>query len=335
MGCERSLFYIDRLWKINYLLTLFILLTFVIFMDLLFSFIFRLQFLNEDLIDLIAYLTRLLSIVFAFSALRAVYYEIDRTLSDLADRFSEKKEVAERLISLKSETFFLNRPIHHLLAGALANVFYLAILYGYVFPTLKWRPYHVFSNACWVGILGIGFYVIIFGIRFASRFLNILRSYEVVNIYHEDGMGGLSSVSRLLTRVIVFLGVATGLWFGSIPYAFKYNFLLLILCLGLVMESSMLGYAFYQLHSTLSLMKKRKIRECFSICREARMMCDMSMPLEERVNFLTKLVLADFALTQVDKLRLWPIDYRTILETLSILTGFLPVILQYFLYLFS
>jgi len=142
-------------------------------------------------------------------------------------------------------------------------------------------------------------------------------------------MGGLSGVSRLFTEVVALLAIAAGLWIGSIPYAFKYSFLLLILCLGLMAELSVLMYAFYQLHLMLSMIRRAKLQEYFSIFHKANAIRDM----EERVNFLIDLFLAEFALTQAYRLRLWPVDRKTILEAFSALTSFLPVVLQYLLYL--
>jgi len=333
MRMHREHSYIDRFWKISYPLTLLILLAFLIFMDFLISLVFRLRFFPKDPMDLVAYIMRLSSIIFSFSALRTIYYRADETISDLAGRFNRRKEIRESLISLKTEISFLNRPLHHLLAGILANALYLLILYSYVFPVLKWEPYHVFSNAFWAGMLGIGCYAAIYGIRSTSRFLNILRSYEVIDLYHEDGMGGLSGVSRLFTEVVALLAIAAGLWIGSIPYAFKYSFLLLILCLGLMAELSVLVYAFYQLHLMLSMIRRAKLQEYFSIFHKANTIRDM--PLEEKVNFLIDLFLAEFALTQAYRLRLWPIDRKAILEAFSALTSFLPAALQYLLYLFS
>jgi len=153
------------------------------------------------------------------------------------------------------------------------------------------------------------------------------------DLFHEDGMGGLSGLSRLLTEVVVLSVIAAGLWIGSIPYAFKYNFLLLILCLGLVIQLSILGYAFYQLHIMLNIVRNAKLQECFSIFRKAYAI--YNRPLEERVNFLIDLFLAEFALMQAYRLRLWPVDRKTMLESFSTSMSFLPLVLQYLLQWFS
>lgn len=327
-----SCFYFDQFYRISYPYTILFLLVVIISGDFFISFIFQSRFLPEDVIDFIAYCSRLLSIAFAFSALRRVYNKMNEVLSDLAKRCVG--EARENLISLKNDVSFLNQPVNHLLAGAFTNALYLILLYGYIFPILKWKPYHVFSNAFWVGVLGIGCYVAVFGVRFGFKFLRIVSFYRLVDLYHEDMMGGLRGVSKLLTSVIVLSSVAIGLWVGSIPYAFKYGLILLILCLGLALGLFILGLIFYKLHSTLNLVRLEIVKENFSIFSEARKIYDTSLSTEERVNFIIKMLLAEFTLTQAYKLRVWPIDHKTVLETFNVLTIFLPITLQYIFYLF-
>jgi len=256
---------------------------------------------------------------------------LNNVLDYLVKEFGEKEDLKKNLLLLKNQTLFLNKPKHHVLAGILANAIYLIVLYCYVFPILKWEPFHVFSNAFWVGILGIGLYVGIFGIRFYKRFLNILCSYNMVNLFHEDGMGGLSCISKLSINLAILSSLAAGLWIGSIPYAFKHTYILLILCLGLTMEISILLYVFYRLHSVLSFMKRVKTMEFFSIFKEVQLISEKVVPLEVKVDLLLKLSLSEFALIQIDRLRLWPISYKYILEILGTLTSFIPIILQYLL----
>jgi len=320
----------DRIFRIKYPFSLLFLIAFVTLLDFSTS-LLRLKFLPENIVTLVAYLSRLSSIIFTFFTLRIFYYRLNNVLDSLVREFGEKEELKKNLLLLKNQTLFLNKPKHHALAGILANVIYLIILYCYVFPILKWEPFHVFSNALWVGILGIGLYVVIFGIRFYKRFLNILCFYRMVNIYHEDGMGGLSYVGKLLINTVIFSSLATGLWIGSIPYAFKYTYILLILCLGLAIETLILLYAFYQLHSILNFIKRAKTMELFSIFKEAQLISDRVVPLKVKVDFLLKLSLSEFALIQISRLRLWPISYRDILEIFGTLTSFLPIILQYLL----
>ena len=331
MDLKGTRFYIDRFWKISYPYTILSLLAFVTILDFSFSLFFHLQFLPEGAVDFMAYLMRLSSIVFAFVVLRTIYYKVGEMLSDLAKIFY-RQEIIESLISLKNNATFLNSPLHHLLAGILANALYLVVLYSYVFPVLKWSPYHVFSNGLWVGVLGVGCYLAIFGIRFVHRFLITLRFHRMVDIYHEDTCGGLTGVSRFLIEFVVLSGIATGLWIGSIPYAFKYSPLWLILFLGLVVELLLVIYIISHVHFTLSMIKREKIRETFSVFHKAHAIRDFRLPLGERVDLLIELTLAQFALTNAYRLRVFPIDYKVILEILGALTSFLPVILQYLLY---
>jgi len=327
---EGQHFYMDRIFRIKYPFSFLFLIVFIILLDF-FTSLPHFKFLPENTIGLVAYLSRLSSIIFAFFTLRISYYKLNNVLDYLVKEFGEKEELKKNLLLLKNQTLFLNKPKHHVLAGILANVIYLIILYYYVFPVLKWEPFHVFSNAIWVGTLGIGLYVAIFGIRFYKRFLNILRSYRMVDLYREDRMGGFSYICKLSINLAIFSSLAAGLWIGSIPYAFKHTYILLILCLGLTIETLILLYAFYQLHSVLNFIKRVKTMEFFSILKEAQLISEGVVPLEVKVDLLLKLSLSEFALTQIDRLRLWPISYRDVLELFGILTSFLPIILQYLL----
>jgi hypothetical protein len=324
-------FYLDQMLGVKWSLTLLIFAVFVVFIDFFISLVFHLNFLPEDKITFVAYIMRLLSIVFAFSALRFLYYKINDTINDLVKGCTEKGGLYKCLTLLKAQTSFLNKPGHHMLAGILANTIYMVILYNYVFPFLKWKPYHVFSNAIWVGILGVGSYIFVYGVQFSIKFSNTLNFHEVVDIYHQDRMGGLGCISKLLVDIVLLSGLAVGLWIGSIPYAFEHHFLLLIFCLGLLMEIFAVGHVFYQVNLVLNRIKREKIQECFQIYREARCKYEKSQSLKAKVDLLTKLSFAGLDLTEVNKLRLLPINYKDMLEFLGVLAGFLPIILQYLL----
>jgi hypothetical protein len=326
---EKRYFYLDRILRIrfNYTLVLFTLL--VVFLDFITSVYLHLEFIPADPPALLAYLVRLSFTPFFFSVMRLFYYKASDLLNHFAEQNWMDNSLREKFLLLKVQLSFLNKPVHHLLAAALANAVYLVILYSYVFPILKWSPFHVISNAVWAGMLGIAFYLAACGVRFTMKLLSLMHSPGVINPLHKDGMGGLSPVSKLLIDVFVLSGFVTGLWIGSIPYAFKYEFLFLILCLGLSIEIIVLGYAFYQLHATLKSYKSAEIEKYLSFFEEVQKALERTLTLDEKVDMLLRLSLAEIALTNIYKMHVWPIKYKDLIEVSSILMSFLPIVLQY------
>jgi hypothetical protein len=327
-------FYMDQVLGIRYPFTLLFIML-LIPADLLTSLVLRLRFLPKDEIYFLAYIMRLLSIAFFFSVLRLLYYRINYILDSLKE-MDRRGQFSESLAVLKAQTSFLNDPKRHFLAGFSANIVYVAIIYGYIFPVLKWEPYHVFSNAFWAGVLGAGLYVVFRGIQLSTKLLNLCIS---TNLFQDeiDELNYTSrfsaDIGRFSVDVAVLSSLATGLWIGSIPYAFKYNFILLILCLGLTLGTSVAGYVIYELHSMIDALRRRKIKEWFLTLQEAKHTYEKASSLDEKVDILIRLFLTEFYLMQADKLQIWPVNKRDMLKFLGALTDFLPVILQYLLWL--
>ena len=188
-------FYMDRFWRIKYPFTILLLIGLAVLIDFLTSTILGLEFFPRDYVELIAYLMRLFSIAFAFFSLRTVYYRAMNVINSLIDMSSGERR---NLASL--EATFLNKPSHHIIAGICFNFIYLIILFIYVFPILRWSPYHLFSNSLWVGVLGIGFYVCIFSIKFVNRFMSMIKKWRAVDLYHEwEGLASSAGYSRMLS----------------------------------------------------------------------------------------------------------------------------------------
>jgi len=225
-------------------------------------------------------------------------------------------------------------PKHHLLAGALAYIAYVIVIYSGIFPPYtSLTAYHAFSNAFWVGIIGVGGYVGIRGLKMTYKFFkpDNLRSH--VDPYHMDMMGGLRMAYKFFMNIVIYLFFATGLWIGSIPYAFQSAPLLLLLCLGIALSFLSVALILHRLSSVLESVKNDKMKELYEKLNAIyNSESYRNASLDEKMNTIIELYLINLRLKKLEELRPLP-DIKIL--TFKLLSGFLPVVLQYVVSLFQ
>jgi len=314
--------YLDHFGRVKYPYTLFSLIIVLLLGDFALSIIFNEKFLPEDLMGLLTYFMRISSVIFGLFIVRKVHYEAINVLI----YYKLPKNVF-------TELSFLNMPKHHLLAGVLAYIVYVIVIYSGIFsPYTSLIAYHAFSNAFWVGIIGVGGYVGIRGLKMTYKFFkpDNLRSH--VDPYHMDMMGGLRMAYKFFMNIIIYLFFAIGLWIGSIPYAFQSAPLLLLLCLGIALSLLSVALILHRLSFVLESVKNDKMKELYEKLNTIyKSESYKNAPLEEKMNTMIELYLVNLRLKKVEELRPLPDIKMLIIELLS---GFLPVALQYVVTLF-
>lgn len=321
MDEKNSIFYLDRIPFISWWTLVLIILILSIIIDLLTEFLLDWTYKVISSSLYIAYISRLASIVLGIFILRISFYDLNSVIDDIAERFS-RREIRDLKISLN----FLNNPWNHLISGITANILYLIILYTYIFPILHWKPFHVFSNTLWVGILGIGIYVAVSGLKFVSKALGLISELELIDPYNSDGIGGLTPISKILVKIVVLLGIASGLWVGSLIGSIGDYVILIILIIGLITELSILGYITYRLHKELVRVKSKLLNSHISSIKD---LLDKGWNVSNKVELLLKLFREQIILIQLDRMRTWPININTLLELTGLLLGFAPLILDF------
>ena len=325
-------FYLDNLSRFkSEILTLFILIL-VIILDYVIGILFKFPDIPSfPSYIYTAYLSRLSSIFLAFYILKYLYIRLSEIINKLADVFSKDSGVSSIIISLRKDIEFLNNPSYHHLSAIIANIIYVFILVMYVFPILHWKPFHIVSNALWVGVLGIGLYIAVFGLRFVVKSLASIREYHIIDPNNEDNMGGLSIVSRFIIRTLILISIAEVLWIGSLIYSIKFYFISAVLIIGLLISSATLSYVIYGLHNVLLSVKSDLLRNHLSKLKNSYMIIhESSIELENKINYLTNLVSEFIIIQQLNKLKVWPIEFKDIMEILGLLINLFPIILSYF-----
>lgn len=326
--------YLDRFRRVPFYIIIMLLAVFSVTIDIMISLFFRLNFVGLILEQFIAYFSRIVCIVFAFLAMRYVYYKIIDMLDSLKRNFTKKENFIKSLLILEPKLSFLNSFKQHFMVGLIVGVVYHAITFGYFVPVYGWEPYCVFSNAIWSFIIGIGIYVVIYGFKFAVRLLDIIKTHNVINLTHEDRMGGLKKLTTLAIRVFVLSNITFGLWIGSlaIPHMSD-NLILTIFIAGLFIGATLLGLGVIKLHKTMVNIKEAELKEIISSVQ--KMEEEYQELLEKKkiswiktIDLQFAISLSNFKYRVAEDLNTWPFSFKMFLESLLSLLGLVPTILQ-------
>ena len=303
-------FYLDRVSRFRAEYIILLTIFFAIPFDYVFDIILRPsgRLPIYDLLLVIAYLGRLGSIFAAFYIIKFLYSGLNRLIDNMWLSLGSRDELKSIFTYLRDGTKFLNNPHHHILSALAANILYLFILYFYIFPVLGWQPFHVVSNAMWVGVLGIGFYVAINSLRFIHMTLKTIREYNLIDLYNADNVGGLSLISRFTVHALILLSIGEVLWFSSLIYSVKVYFISVILAFGFILSLTLLIYVVYGLHSILVDVKSRLLGDHLSNIKSSfEAIYDESVGLESKIDLLVGLVRDFIFIQQLNSLKTWPI----------------------------
>jgi len=315
-----SIFYLDHLSRISWSVFITIIVSMVVFLDLFTQFLgWTYETISITLYT--AYSSRLASIVFVFYTLRTSYYDLCNLINEMSDRLN-----ATEIRILRDNLNFLNNPVHHLFSGAVANILYILILKLYIFPVLHWRPFHIFSNSLWVGMLGIGVYVALFGCIFTFRSLRMISGYKLIDPFSSDGMGGLAPISKITIKIIVLVSIAIGLWIGSLIYSIEEYVLFLIMVTGVMIGLSVLGFITYKLHRGLTDVKNMLMKEHIN---KIKIIGSQDLGSSNKFELAINLLKEQIILLQLDRVKTWPINIDSLINLMGILLGFIPLIIQY------
>ena len=97
---------------------------------------------------------------------------------------------------------------------------------------------------------------------------------------------------------------------------------------GILFGTSLLFIIIYNFHNTLKFLKNDMKREFFLLYNKAYTDRSDSLTINEKLDLIHNLFLVNISLNNINLLKLWPISIDVLIDVLSIVLGFLPIISQ-------
>jgi hypothetical protein len=183
-------------------------------------------------------------------------------------------------------------------------------------------------NSFWEGIVGIGAYVDVAGVFFMHYVLSNFKGeiFSVVDPYNPDGYGGLRELSVFFLKLFLITVVLLGLMVGSVPYSVSFTLLSAILIIANATALSLLMYGLTHIHIVLRDFKQEKLAELSNELSELR-----TKTKKHPHNLLLRFDLIEKELyyKRITMLKVWPLRMSDIVNFLSLLASFMPLLLRF------